>query len=138
MDFNLSDIFTFTIYNFTLCLSIRNCFSPIRQIQEIFVNPSPFRSRQKVTDVKSDGLSRQENFFKLKYTFVYAVFTTANVYCNRFLALFDTTNTFFAFRSINTIDNTVILLNFFLSMLALLRPFLQGRSYLLNGSKNIY
>ena len=29
-------------------------------LQEIFVNPSPFRSRQKVTEVKSDGLPQQE------------------------------------------------------------------------------
>jgi hypothetical protein len=31
-----------------------------KNIQEIFVNPSPFRSRQKVTEVKSDGLPQQE------------------------------------------------------------------------------
>ena len=39
----------------------------------------------------------------IKYSFVYAVITTANAYCYRFLALFNTTSTFNAFRSINTI-----------------------------------
>jgi hypothetical protein len=33
-------------------------------IQEIFVNPSPFRSRQKVTDVKSDGFPKLEKNLK--------------------------------------------------------------------------
>ncbi len=36
----------------TVCVKIN--------LQGIFVNPSPFRKRQKVTDVKSDGLPKQE------------------------------------------------------------------------------
>jgi hypothetical protein len=38
----------------------------IIKIQEIFVNPSPFRSRQKVTDVKSDGLPKQKKIYSIK------------------------------------------------------------------------
>ena len=58
-----------------------------------------------MTEVKSDGLPQQEKNYSTKYTLVFAVFTTANADCYRFLALFDTTNTFIAFRSINRIDN---------------------------------
>jgi hypothetical protein len=52
----------------------------------------------------TDSQNKKKNY-SLKYTFVYAVFPTANAYCYRFLILFDTSNTFIAFRSINTIDN---------------------------------
>ena len=65
-------------------------------IQEIFVNPSPFRRRQKVTDVKSDGLPNKKKNYSTKYTFVYAVFTTPNNFCYRFLA-FLITQTFLRF-----------------------------------------
>jgi hypothetical protein len=38
---------------------------------------------------------------------------------------------------ITTVENVTFLRIIFLSMLALLRPLLQGISYLLNGSKSI-
>ena len=43
----------------TIELTLCHC-ALLLLIQEIFVNPSPFRSRQKVTDVKSDGLPKKE------------------------------------------------------------------------------
>ncbi len=39
-------------------------------VQEIFVTLSPFPSRQKVADVKSDGLPKKKKKDSIKYTFV--------------------------------------------------------------------
>ena len=64
-------------------------------IQEIFVNPSPFRRRQKVTDVKSDGLPRKKIIaLNIRLCMPFSLHKTPFV--NRFLA-FLITQTFLGF-----------------------------------------